>query len=79
MASGEGHDFVFFFVLFALVLGKGEEEEKEEEGVVINIQKEVGCNECSFCGFAFRKIDNDIRSPLFFLFLYISLLICLCT
>lgn len=23
-----------------------------------------------FCGFAFRKIDNDIRSPLFFLFLY---------
>lgn len=46
--------------------------------MVINIQKEVGCNECSFCGFAFRKItgNNDIRSPLFFLFLYISLLIC---
>lgn len=33
--------------------------------MVINIQKEVGCNECSFCGFAFRKIDNDIRSPPF--------------
>lgn len=46
--------------------------------MVINIQKEVGCNECSFCGFAFRKItgNNDIRSPLFFLFLYISPLIC---
>lgn len=38
--------------------------------MAINIQKEVGCNECSFCGFAFRKIDNDIRSPLFFLFLF---------
>lgn len=41
--------------------------------MVINIQKEVGCNECSFCGSAFRKIDNDTRSPLFFLFLDISL------
>lgn len=44
--------------------------------MVINIQKEVGCNEFSFCGFALRKIDNDTRSPLFFLFLYISLLVC---
>lgn len=37
--------------------------------MVINVQKEVGCNEC----FAFRKIDNDIRSPPFLsLSLYLS-------
>lgn len=43
--------------------------------MVRNIQKEVGCNECSFCGFAFRKIDNDIRGPPFLspsLSLYLS-------
>lgn len=49
---------------------KGEEE--EEEDVVINIQKEVGCNECSFCGFAFRKIDNDMESSFLSLSLFLS-------
>lgn len=70
MAGGEGHDFVFFFR--SVCVGFGKRGEEEEEGVVINIQKEVRCNECSFCGFALRKIDNDMESSFLSLSLYLS-------